>query len=129
MPSEGGWGQLATASPVKRTWALLRDLKGSQVENTVNLLCRTPQDRRRPAAFTRGQTDLYSGSAETFSQSWFPASGTGFLLWKSQTKFKRGRRTTCQVQGRKPQTPDQVTPGSSSFLFSADCLYLNIHWR
>lgn len=76
------------AGPVKRTWALLRDLKGSQVENIVNLSCRTLQDRR-PTAFTRGQTDLYSGSVETFSQSWFPASGPGFLLWKGQTKFER----------------------------------------
>ena len=43
-----------------------------------------------------------------------PCRGAGALLWKRQTKARRGRVATGQVQGRKLQTPDRVTPGSSS---------------
>lgn len=52
-----------------------------------------------------GQTDLSSRSVEVLSQSWFPARGAGALLWKHQTKVKKGRVTTGQVQGRKLQSP------------------------
>lgn len=40
--------------------------------------------------------------------------GAGTLLWKHQTKVKRGRVAAGLVQGRRLQTPGRVTPGSSS---------------
>lgn len=67
-------------------------LETPQVANTRNVFFVTPKGRSRVSTVYKG-SDVCAVRVDLFPQLWFPNSGTDFLLWKSQTEFRRGWMT------------------------------------